>query len=255
MKVACICPTRGRPQLVENLLACFLSQDYPAKDCRLFILEDDSRQLLEGTYHNGDHSWTVISKPYWIPSLPQKYNLLLEAVADYQPDAVIVMEDDDIYLPHHLTCSVTCLSAHAWCHPTKVWSTYSAKPTVETRDSKFHASLGFRYQAITQLGGWQETDQANFDQLLMNKLQNVYGPAGDPVSECEPSYVFRWLDTGFAHGQFYMNGPDDTGWYERFRQENPGPFKKHGRLGILSARYDNTSLETIQQIKAMSKPG
>ena len=30
-----------------------------------------------------------------------------------------------------------------------------------------------------------------------------------------PSYIFRWGQTNAYHGQAFMRGPEDQGWYER----------------------------------------
>jgi len=248
MKIACICPTRGRPQLVENLLACFCAQDYPAENRRLFILEDDSRQLSEGEYCYKDNVWTVLSKPYWIPSLPKKYNVLIKSLENYNPDAVIVMEDDDLYLSHHISLYADCLATHAWCHPSRVWSTYRDNPKITSATGRFHAALGFQYKAIQSINGWEETDRADFDQRLMRKLKDTFGLNSDPTESGNPSYVFRWADTGFPHGQGQMRNPEDTGWYKRFRMVNKGPFSKHG---VLSPQFDPACLQTLRQIEAM----
>jgi hypothetical protein len=30
-----------------------------------------------------------------------------------------------------------------------------------------------------------------------------------------PSWIFRWSQTNAYHGQAFMRGPEDEGWYER----------------------------------------
>jgi hypothetical protein len=30
-----------------------------------------------------------------------------------------------------------------------------------------------------------------------------------------PSWIFRWGQTNVYHGQAFMRGPEDEGWYER----------------------------------------
>ena len=46
--VSCLCPTYRRPKLLENSIACFLAQDYPA-DRRELIVLDDAGELENQT--------------------------------------------------------------------------------------------------------------------------------------------------------------------------------------------------------------
>ena len=100
MNLCCLMPTYGRPSLVQNAIACFLAQDYPAKRRRLLIL-DDAGQIAP---QEGD-GWSLCSTPIRMPTLIAKY-AALEAVDAGWADAFVIWDDDDIYLPWHL-------SAHA----------------------------------------------------------------------------------------------------------------------------------------------
>ena len=46
--VSCLCPTYRRPQLLENSIACFLDQNYPA-DRRELVVLDDAGELQSQT--------------------------------------------------------------------------------------------------------------------------------------------------------------------------------------------------------------
>jgi glycosyltransferase involved in cell wall biosynthesis len=51
LKISCIMPTRGRRQLAEASLQCFLNQDYPERE--LLILDDhDDRSFPDGVQHD-----------------------------------------------------------------------------------------------------------------------------------------------------------------------------------------------------------
>ena len=70
--VSCLCPTYRRPKLLENSIACFLAQDYPA-DRRELIVLDDAGELQNQT---GD-GWQVSSIQRRFRSLPEKFDDLI----------------------------------------------------------------------------------------------------------------------------------------------------------------------------------
>ena len=66
--LSCLCPTFRRPRLLENAIACFLAQDYPANRRELIIL-DDAGQFPASHGPN----WRLISLPSRFRSLAVKY--------------------------------------------------------------------------------------------------------------------------------------------------------------------------------------
>ena len=69
--VSCLCPTYRRPKLLENSIACFLAQDYPAHRRELIVLDD------AGEFQNQTGAgWEIISIPRRFRSLPEKFNAL-----------------------------------------------------------------------------------------------------------------------------------------------------------------------------------
>ncbi len=202
--VSCLCPTYRRPKLLENSIACFLAQDYPA-DRRELIVLDDAGELQNQT---GD-GWQIISIPRRFRSLPEKFNALAGLACG---EILVVWEDDDIYLPHHISSHVTAMDGHLWSKPSKVLSDYTGQIQEEDATGRFHASLAFTRQAFGQVAGWPLTLRGDFDQQLIARL-NSRGIAGDPCEFATPAYLFRWGSTGAYHGQALMRGPDDETWY------------------------------------------
>ncbi len=96
--VSCICPTYGRPELLEEAIQSFLLQDYPGRK-ELIVLNDLDRQHL--TCEHPEVS--VVNLPRRIRTLGEKHNA---AVALASHDLLFVWDDDDIYLPHRLTFSI-----------------------------------------------------------------------------------------------------------------------------------------------------
>jgi hypothetical protein len=216
--VVCLCPTYRRPDLLENAIACFERQDYPA-DRRLLLAEDDSGELPELT--QGDN-WSILSHARRYGSLCEKYNAMaLQPVDAEECDILMVWEDDDVYLPGHISKHVEAymrsgsIGKPAWCKPPYAWTThpheYTNLPYTEQTAGRFHASISLTRQMFDAVGGWPNTKELNFDQQFMAAMDKI----APPLQTTHPwTYVFRWADTGAYHGQAY--GDD---WWDRIPHE------------------------------------
>jgi hypothetical protein len=103
MKISCLMPTYGRPTLVQNAIACFEAQDYPADRRRLLIL-DDAGQIAP---HHSE-GWSVWSMPLRMETLTAKYAKLGELDEGWAY-VYVIWDDDDIYLPWHLSAHAIAL--------------------------------------------------------------------------------------------------------------------------------------------------
>ena len=204
--VSCLCPTYRRPQMMGNTIPCFIAQDYP-ENCRELIILDDADELK----NDSCAGWQIISIPRRFRSLPEKFNALAGLA---QGEILVVWEDDDIYLPHHISSHVAALEGHLWSKPSKVLSDYTGTIAEEDASGRFHASLAFRREIFDFIGGWPLTKRGDFDQQLIARLSAIE-PPGDPCQIESPAYIFRWSQTHAYHGQSFMRGPEDEGWYER----------------------------------------
>ena len=176
MNVLCLCPTYGRPKLLANALACFLAQDYDQGERKLLIL-DDAGQIEPANHGN----WEVITRPARYPSLPDKYNVMLAYEGTIGPpqrdqwDAVAVWDDDDIYLPWHLSAAVAALQSGASsAKPSRVWSLYGTEiPFQEDAGGRFHGSLVVSTRRLRELGGWILTKRADFDPFCRRRRSSA----------------------------------------------------------------------------------
>ena len=84
----------------------------------------------------------------------------------------------------------------------------------EDATGRFHASLAFRREAFDRIAGWPLTKRGDFDEQLIARLTAIESP-GDPCQLDSPSWIFRWAKTNAYHGQAFMRGPEDEGWYRR----------------------------------------
>jgi hypothetical protein len=166
----------------------------------------------------------LISFPDRFTSLPEKFNkIAFESKRESRGETVLVVwEDDDIYLPHHISSHVTALQSGArYSKPSSVLSTYPGHLVTENAAGRFHASIAFRWDLFNQVRGWPLTKRADFDQQFMSILSGAAGETADPCRTARPSYCFRYGSTQAYHGQHFMRSPDDEGWYDRVPRE-PG---------------------------------
>lgn len=239
--VICLCPTYRRPRLLENALACFERQDYPRNRSFLLIC-DDSGELKEQGCFKTDN-WSLIVEQQRFPSLSEKYNYMASLFES--DDLFFVWEDDDVYLPNHISSHVEAfikskaLGKPAYCKPPYVWTThpkpFTKGPWVEPADGRFHASLSFTREMFQACGGWPITKAPNFDQQFMAKLAAT-GPL--VVPEPQWSYVFRWADTGAYHGQAFGEN-----WYDMIPSVT-GP----QRVDYISPKFDDSTVEIFRSI-------
>jgi hypothetical protein len=111
---------------------------------------------------------------------------------------VILMpyEDDDIFLPHHLSGIATVSlgpSVKQFFIPESVFSTYNCKlgdAKQEGSDGRFHSSWAYSLALWNHIGGYPTTTRLDFDQ----QMNGVCRREADVVSRYNsyPSYVYRW---------------------------------------------------------------
>jgi len=104
--VTCLCPTYGRFKRLRDAVACFLLQDYPNK--RLLILNDAPVPicLLPSGFDLQPLAIAIINTPIRCKTLGHKRQALLEAAST---PLVAHWDDDDLYLPDHLSKGVQAL--------------------------------------------------------------------------------------------------------------------------------------------------
>ena len=188
MRICCLTPTLGRPvSMLQNCLACFLSQDYGDKFLLIF---DDGGQIQE---QEGD-GFRVVSCHVRYPSIVAKYAAMLDVVGD-KADSYVVWDDDDVYRPEHLSCHAAVLEQHAFSYPSRVYIKSGAKLIEKPSRGCYHGSIAFTRAACEKVGGWGTTQRADFDQQLIRRLLSLED-MGDPVANRKPTYYYRWSHSG-----------------------------------------------------------
>ena len=205
MKIVCLTPTYGMPKrILDNIFACFRAQEHANKF--LFIYDD-----FGNVPQQAGSDYAALSTSYRAPSLPGKYNIMLELLKDVCPDweAIAMMDSDDVYLPLHLSLADACLQHRQWAHPEQIVSAYYNPPRLENAAGRFHGALVIRRDLVEYLNGWADSLRATFDQEFLAACGQEGGAPGRPV---KPTYVYRWQSTGTFHCSGIMGQAD---WYAK----------------------------------------
>jgi hypothetical protein len=155
--VSCLCPTNRRPKPLENSLACYLAQDYLADRRELLILNDAGE-----LGNQSGPGWELISISRRFRSLPEKFNALAGLA---RGEVLVVWEDDDIYLPWHISAHVEAMGSEGgFSKPSRVLSDYSGELQTEDATGRFHASIALTRKTFEAAGGRPLTKRGDFDQ-------------------------------------------------------------------------------------------
>ena len=216
--VTCLCPTYGRFQRLRDALACFLLQDYPRR--RLLILNDGPPlTLVSGQTHAGigRAEVRILNRPERMPTLGHKRQLLLE---EAETPLVAHWDDDDLYLPWHLTGGVERLSEWegvACVKPKGAWWAVGPRDDFTVRGVRhnvFEGQMVFRRRRAIELGGYPPEVSGQARALLEAFQQAGEFRMFDPRRGV--SYVYRWGD-GLHH---VSGGGDSTQSHREFGRGN-----------------------------------
>jgi hypothetical protein len=257
--ITCLCPTYGRFERLRDAVACFLLQDYPGEK-ELLILNDAPKAInVRAGFAPGQVVWaspawhiSVTNAPSRLATLGHKRQALLE---DAGTPLMAHWDDDDLYLPWHLSMVVSTLLGHpeaACAKPRAAW--WVLGPRTGPFDCRgihhnvFEGQMVFYREAALALGGYPPLNSGQAKALLdaFKREGQLYtwNPADTDVS-----YVYRWgdgadhvsarrgpgRDTDFGNGQPLIPSGDPLTWAaDRLQGQFPALADamqgSHGRL-------------------------
>ena len=211
MRIAAICCTYKRPNQLAEAVESFMRQDYPA-ELREMIVLDDAGQYDPGALDDVP-GVKLVTTPHRFRTLGEKRNASAALVSP-DVDAYAVWDDDDIYLPWHISAMARVFeSGVAWSRPYEVWIDKRTWLQRKKANGLFHGAWGFTREAFLSVGGYPAM-QSGQDQALSGRFKKAGIRSRSP--EGVPSYIYRWHTySGARH--ISALGPDG---YER-RHEEP----------------------------------
>lgn len=205
--VSCLCPTYGRPELLQEAICCFLQQDYPNKE--LVVLNDHPNAITLDRDYPGVYVYNCSQR---FQSLGQKRNDLVRRA---RGDFLMNWDDDDLYLPWRISEMMKHLypAADKWfCKPTQAWRSTN-NGNYRLNQSHFHGQAAMRRILFDELGGYAEMnvgEDLDLEARVPRERRIVY--RAQPSELC---YVYR-EGNGIAHiSEFRMDQPGRPTSWER----------------------------------------
>lgn len=204
MRISCICCTYKRPVELANMIACFEAQDY---DDRELIIIDDAGQYEPLTVSG---KWQLHSYTVRMNTLGGKRN---QSAIKATGDILSVWDDDDIYLPWHLSTIAKTFEgqAESVAIPSQVWIHRRNQPLRLKTGIKgmFHGAWSFSHELFDRVGGYTEM-QSGQDQDLLRKFRKHGCDQLDPIEhDARPSYIYRF---GTIQGGYNLSS---RGWNDQ----------------------------------------
>jgi len=187
--ITCLCPTGGRFERLRESLAFFLAQEYPGR-ARLLIFSESRGE----SYLTADVPGVRACNVGAFETLGHKRQALLE---NADTPLVAHWDDDDVYLPDHLTRSVRHLLAQG-VDAVKARGAYYLTGPRGKLDNRgvhhnvFEGTMVFRREAALAVGGYPPIHSG---QALA--LWRAFGTRRSRLPE-PPTYAYRWND-GLGH--------------------------------------------------------
>lgn len=216
--VTALCPTYGRFQRLRDAVACFLLQDYPG--VKALYIGDDSPGPASVWCKPPGVPCGLVASIQWAgrwPTLGHKRQALLEAAI--RP-VVAHWDDDDLYLPWHLTQCVEAMQREgALCaKPGAAWWATGCDDVFLVRGpchNVFEGQMVFDRERAIEHGGYPGKVSGQAKALL-----DKFARAGElhrwNPPDAKISYVYRWSD-GLQH---ISGGGDNQASHERFAERN-----------------------------------
>lgn len=191
-KIACLTPTYNRfPNfgwLLEECVESFLRQHYPNKE--LLICNDTPGQLLK--FNHPQVRIFNLSKRF--DNVGQKISFMMD-----HTDANVFarMDDDDCYLPWHLTQLMDKMGSQLEWHPDSHLFMHNGKASLVTDNLNSHASAIFRREVVEKIGGYPGEPPGREDQIFNELLiKNGLEHQRCVFSLENVSHVYRLYDEG-----------------------------------------------------------
>lgn len=213
-KLACICCTYARPQLLPHALQSYLMQDYPADRCEMIILDDAGQYVSQS--HAEPKPWHLVSVSKRFRTLGEKRNASA-ALASADVDAYVVWDDDDIYLPWTLKAHAAALEKASWSFPSTVLVENAITQALKTHEAKslFHPAWAFSREAFRAVSGYP-FQQSGQDQGLARRFRRAKIPRANPIQlGFDPYFVYRWGSSGSWH----LSAMDVREGYDRLAKQ------------------------------------
>ena len=195
-KFTCVCLTFDRPEFLPYALYSYLEQDYPDDRIELLILDDAGQYRCQS--NSVGKPWELISVSRRFSSIGAKRNAAISMVSR-DTDAIVIWDDDDVYLPWTLQAHAAVLAEADWSRPSLVVDQQHEDLKIcEACDQYiFHAAWAFRLDMFRSAGGYGDIVSGE-DKDLAQKFVDGKVKCADPMEfGFDPYFVFNRSGSSF----------------------------------------------------------
>lgn len=210
--ISCHCVTYGRVPWLEESIECFLRQDYAGRK-ELVIFNSLAEQDLVFEHPEV----RIINAKIRPGTLGACRNACIEAC---QGDMVLVWDDDDIYLPHHLSNYGSRLDGLMWLTFDKMFSGHGHE--IRGFGGGGTRCLGFRMEAWKAIGGYDHRNCGE-DIEFKGRVERTGAGQNFQLKPEEVSLIYGWGNPQVAGvGVYHLSGQGN---------DRPGQKSGHERVG------------------------
>jgi hypothetical protein len=172
------------------MLQCYLDQDYEGVK-HLVILDDSDSKLKVGDL--GKDITYLREGPF--NTLGDKRQRLFDySIQNWEDPIIVHMDDDDLYLPYHLSTCVDLLQDFGCVKCGKAWKILGKYPLIEVKgpgSNNYEGSMAFHAHTALELGGYLRKDVGEAKGILYG-ARDAKDLGKTPVEFEKISYVYRW---------------------------------------------------------------
>jgi len=234
MRIACICPTCGRPPkyqyLVEEVIESFLRQD--CDDAELIVYNDCAAQTLVCDAPGV----RIINVSEREPTLGDKYNAMIRMT---DAEFICPWEDDDISLSWRISQAVDAIGDCDYWTPGVYWTYIHHKYQWQTPMGYAHNCSMYRRDAWEKVGGYPSLSGPQDAHMHGLLLQCRVAPR-QSLPPADWAYIYRW---GVSPCHLSAFQDKDRVWRGVCEEAEPGVYKldPHWREDYTKACLDALS--------------
>jgi uncharacterized protein DUF6065/glycosyl transferase family 2 len=187
--VSCICPTYGRPALLEKAIESFLRQDYAGPKELLVLNDCPEQQLVLAAEHP---EVRIVNLPARFRTLGEKLNAGI-GLARY--DLLFPWLDDDISLPHRLSFSLARLDPARGFFKARTAFYWNDCQVSGPERNVFHGGSCYTRELFLRAGGYPAQSGA-VDQAFEAAITRARLDAAEPT-ELDPPENYYFPTTDF----------------------------------------------------------
>jgi hypothetical protein len=198
--VSCLCVTHGRYRHLQMAVACFLEQDYEAKE--LLILNHHRVPL-------------VIDQPdvhvFNFPNEDTFGTNLNDLLASARGEYIRTWDDDDLYLPWAISQGIAYIGNRFAWKPLRSWWYDGQKNTLTLESNNFEPSVTWRRDFVAPIG----YDRGHHECSLLHEAATQVGG----IPSVDMGYMASFLSS-WGTGVFHLSGSLGNGQTPEQRAEN-----------------------------------